>query len=134
MNMENAVLITGVSGGVGFSTAKLFLSKGYKVFGLDIVEPKESLEGLVFIKTDLRKLDDVKNAFEVVKKSECKLDSIVSTAGIYDLNSLVEMSEERFTKIFDINLFGVYRINKIFLPLLKHGSKIIITTTTTQLI
>ena len=125
MNMENAVLITGVSGGVGFSTAKLFLSKGYKVFGLDIVEPKEALEGLVFIKTDLRKLDDVKNAFEVVKKSECKLDSIVSTAGIYDLNSLVEMSEEDFIKIFDINVFSIYRVNKTFLPLLKEKGKVI---------
>jgi short-subunit dehydrogenase len=38
------------------------------------------------------------------------------------------MSEERFMKIFEVNLFGVARINKIFLPLLKKDSRILITT------
>ena len=44
------------------------------------------------------------------------------------LIALVEMSEERFSRIFDINLFGLYRLNKEFLPLLKKGSKIVITS------
>ena len=38
------------------------------------------------------------------------------------------MSEERFTRIFDINLFGIYRVNKIFKPMLSDGSRIIITS------
>lgn len=44
------------------------------------------------------------------------------------LNSLVEMSESDFKKIMDINLYGVYLMNKTFLPLLNKGSRIIITT------
>ena len=32
------------------------------------------------------------------------------------------------TKIFNVNFFGVYRVNKVFLPLLKQKSKIVITS------
>ena len=49
-------------------------------------------------------------------------------AGMYDLGSLVEMSEEQFLRIFDINVFSIYRLNKIFLPLLKEKGKIIVVS------
>ena len=121
----NAIVVTGVAGGVGFQVAKKFLSEGYKVFGLDINSPKEELDNLVYIKTDLRSELEVINAFNVVKESGLEINSIISTAGIYDLNSLVEMSEEDFIKMFDINVFAMYRVNKIFLPLLKEHGKVI---------
>ena len=38
------------------------------------------------------------------------------------------MSAESFKRIFDVNLYGVFLVNKTFLPLLKQGSRIIITT------
>ena len=38
------------------------------------------------------------------------------------------MDEKRFTRIFDINVFGVFRINQIFAPMLTKGSRIIITS------
>ena len=44
------------------------------------------------------------------------------------LDSLIEMENEDFERIFKINLFGVYLINKTFIPLLKNGSRIVITT------
>jgi len=34
------------------------------------------------------------------------------------------MNEEEFIRIFDINVFSLYRVNKIFLPLLDKGGKI----------
>ena len=44
------------------------------------------------------------------------------------LDSLVEMDRESFQKIFEVNLFGAFLVNKAFLPLLKKGSRIVITT------
>lgn len=119
--MEKVVLITGVSGGMGLATAKKFISNGYKVYGLDIVEPKEKLDNLSFIKTDLTKENEVISAKEKINE---RLDAIINTAGIYDLNSLIEISEEEFIKIFNINVFSIYRVNKIFLPLLKEKARI----------
>ena len=49
-------------------------------------------------------------------------------AGIYELNSLVEMNEEEFRRVFDINLMAAFRVNRIFLPLLGKGSRILVTT------
>ena len=44
------------------------------------------------------------------------------------LDSLFEIETKNFERIFNINLKGVFLINKIFKPLLLSGSKIIITT------
>ena len=120
-----AILLTGVSGGIGLEVAKKFLSEGYAVFGLDIKAPKDTLEGLTFIQTDLTKEKDVIAAFEQVKAQGIKFKDIICTAGIYDLNSLIEISEEDFIRTFDVNVFSIYRVNKIFLPLLEEGGKII---------
>lgn len=120
------IVLTGSSGGMGLATAKKLASEGYHIFALDIKAPIEKINNLKFIKTNLRDLKDIKHSFDEVKKITSEIDAIVSMAGIYDLNSLIEMSEEDFMKIFDINVFGVYRLNKIFVPLLKNKGKVII--------
>ena len=40
----------------------------------------------------------------------------------------MEMENERFERIFRVNTFGAHLVNRAFLPLLKSGSRIIITT------
>ena len=126
--MEKAVLITGVSGGMGLATAKKFIANGYHVFGLDINEPKEEIESLSFIKCDLTKEKEVIDSFNIIKEETKQLELIINTAGTYMLNSLVEISEEEFIKIFNINVFSIYRVNKTFLPLLKEKGKIIMVS------
>ena len=117
--MKN-VLITGSSGGMGLAVCRLFLENGYRVFGLDLFPAEEiNSGGFTFIQTDLTDYDSVKNAYEKVSGEVEKLDAILHFSGKYDLNSLIEISEKDFTDIFDVNLFGVYRVNKIFFPLLS---------------
>lgn len=121
------ILITGAYGGMGYPTVQKFKNAGYTVFALDkTVLPAE--ENVIPLQVDLTNPDSIQSAFKKVKSVTTKLDGIIHFAGIYMLNSLVEISEEDFEKIFKINLFGVYQINKIFLPMLSSGSKIIITT------
>ena len=127
MTEKKCVLITGVSGGMGRAAEKKLISEGFSVFGLDIKEPEET-PGLTFIKTDLTDASSVDEAFRKIEASGAKLDCIVNMAGIYDMNSLVEMSEEDFKKIFDVNVFASYRVNKTFLSLLSDGGRIIIVT------
>jgi NAD(P)-dependent dehydrogenase (short-subunit alcohol dehydrogenase family) len=122
------IVITGVSGGMGLETAIKYTSLGHRVYGLDIKAPSKKLDNFTFIKCDLTDEKDVKKAFDFVNKKETHIDSLISLAGIYDLNSLVEMSEEEFIRIFNINVFGIYRLNKYFLPLLNKNSKIFIVS------
>ena len=122
--MKYAVL-TGASGGMGLAIAKELTANGYYVFGLDIKKPETEFDNFEFIKANIRDQHDIEHAFKKINKSEIKLDAIISTAGIYDMNSLIEMSEEDFIKIFDINVFGIYRLNKTFVPILKEGGKVV---------
>ena len=122
------IVLSGVSGGMGLATAKELTKNGYYVFGLDIKEPSETIENLQFIKTNLREVESINNAFNEAKKVTNELEAIISMAGVYDLNSLIEISEEDFIRIFDINVFAIYRLNKTFVPLLKEKGKVIMVS------
>ena len=124
--MKN-ILVTGATGGMGKAICSLLSEKGYNVFGLDYRE--DELKGNVeFFKCDVTDMESVTEVFSKISEKVTRLDAVVHTAGIYNLDSLIEMSEESFERIFDINLFGVFRINKVFAPLMTKGSRIIITT------
>lgn len=121
------VLITGAYGGMGYAAAKAIAERGDTVFALD-KSVRTAEPNIIPVEADVTDADSVRRAFDFVKTQTDELFAILHFAGIYRLDSLVEMSEERFTEIFNINLFGAYRINKAFLPLLKQGSRIILTT------
>ena len=123
----NHILVTGAAGGMGRAICNRLKDYGYTVYGIDYREPETDL-GVKFYTCDVTKTDSITAVYEAIEKECTHLDAIVHTAGIYDLDSLIEMTEERFTRIFDINLFGIYRVNKIFKPMLSDGSRIIITS------
>lgn len=121
------ILVTGATGGMGKAICESLISKGYKVYGIDY-KKNDNIDSLEFFECDVTDTESVEAAFEKIKEQTGRLDGIVHTAGIYDMDSLIEMDEKRFIRIFDINVFGVFRINKIFAPLLTKGSRIIITS------
>jgi NAD(P)-dependent dehydrogenase (short-subunit alcohol dehydrogenase family) len=124
---KRSVLVTGARGGMGQATVKALRDKGYCVFALDKSEGVDE-ENIIHVKADITDENSVKAAFETVSGMTEGLFAIIHFAGIYMLDSLVEMESADFEKIFKINLGGVFLVNKIFLPLLDKGSRIIITT------
>ena len=122
-----SIVITGVSGGMGSAAAAQFLKKGFDVWGLDVKEPVHA-GGIRFVGCDLTDPVSVTEACSVILKEAGSVDAVIHMAGIYDLDSLIEMDEEAFRRIFEINLFGVYRLNRTILPMLKEGGRIVITT------
>ena len=122
-----SVLVTGASGGIGGAVCRRFAADGYTVFGLDLKEA-EPTDGVTFIRADLRDGGSVRAAAEAVRAKGAALDCIIHTAGVYELDSLFEIGEDAWRRIFDVNLTAVYLVNREFLPLLCPGGKIIITT------
>lgn len=125
--MKPSILITGAYGGMGRATARLLADAGFRVFALDKTV-SDGEENIIPVEADVTDENSVKNAFECVSKQTDELFGIIHFAGIYMLDSLVEMSGEDFERIFRINLGGAFLVNKTFLPLLRNGSRIVITT------
>ena len=125
--MKPSILITGAYGGMGKAAAKALQGRGFRVFALDkTVDAKE--ENILPIEADITDENSVKNAFRQICEQTDELFAVIHFAGIYMLDSLVEMASADFEKIFRINLGGAFLVNKIFLPLLKNGSRILIIT------
>ena len=121
------ILITGAAGGMGRASVSLFQKSGWRVFALDRVAIEET-ESVTPIVADLTDETSVQRAVMSVAQMTDKLDAIIHFAGVYMLDSLIEMPTEAYDRIFDINVRGVYLVNKYFLPFLKEGSRILITT------
>lgn len=122
-----SVLVTGAGGGMGQAAVQALKAQGYRVFALDVKEIAAE-DNIIPVWADLTSEESVLSAFTQVKSITESLDAIVHYAGIYMLNSLVEMETKEFHRIFDINLHGVFLINRVFLPLLQKNSRILITT------
>lgn len=124
--MKNVLLI-GACGGMGKSIANKLISNGYNVFGLDIKD-NPNIKNLNYYKCDITNKEQLHNVYNDIFNKVDNLYSIVFASGIYKMGSLLEISDEEMKKIVDINVLSVQRINKIFFPLLKRGSKIVIIT------
>ena len=122
-----SVLITGAAGGMGKAAVRLFCERGYRVFALDIKEVDLG-EDVIPIVTDVTSGESVVHAADEVGKYTDSLDAILHFAGVYMLDSLLEIEDAEFRRIFDINLRGVYLINKHFARFLHTGASILITT------
>ena len=121
------ILITGAFGGMGRATAAALAARGYRVFALDLTVG-EGEENIIPVQADVTDEASVASALLTVQSYTDSLFAILHFAGIYRLNSLVEMKSADFRQILEVNLTGAYLINRTFLPLLSRGSRILITT------
>lgn len=123
--MDKYVLLSGSNGGIGRHILSSLTTSGYKVISLDISDSNIKDMTTTFIKCDVTSKHDLEKAFKKISKITSKLDAIINTVGIFKMESIIEGSEEDFRKIFDINFFGIYSLNKMMFPLLQKGSKIV---------
>lgn len=125
--MANYV-ITGAGGGMGATLCRRLTDEGHRVWGLDCVPPPEIPGGESFLTADVTDTASLRAAFERVRQEAGFLNGIVHAAGVYDLDSLVEMPEEEYLHDFEVNVFGAFRVNRLFLPLMEKGSRIVMIT------
>lgn len=125
VNANRSVLLIGAGGGMGSACARMLLRDGFRVIGLDR-EGANVPEGAEFLPVDVTDPDSVQSVCDALQGVE--LDAIAYMAGVYDMDSLIEIDEARMRRIFEINLFGAYRAAKAFAPRLKPGGRVVLVT------
>ena len=72
--------------------------------------------------------ESVAKAARLIAASCPGLDAVLHMAGRYTMDSFIEIAPETLENMLSVNLMGVYRVDREFLPLLRQaGGRIIIT-------
>ncbi len=114
-------VITGAMQGIGAGVSSALAKHGAHVVLTDISEKvSETAEGIdgsaSSMIMDVTNTHQVTSVFEEVIKRHGKVDILVNNAGIYPRKKLVEMDEEYMHKMFDINVYSMFRCSKAVLP------------------
>jgi NAD(P)-dependent dehydrogenase (short-subunit alcohol dehydrogenase family) len=129
------VLITGANGGFGALTVKTLLSQGHEVVATvrnAQTKNKEAADELASLGAKIVELDvtdDESVSSGVAQAIEAMggLDVVINNAGVGVLGIQEQFTIEDFKRLFDINVFGVQRVNRAALPHLRaQGSGLLI--------
>lgn len=112
--MQN-ILITGCSSGLGLALTKLYLKKGFKVYGIARHKPDINHKNFIFKICDLSKLSSVKKSLsKFIHKIE-KIEYVYLNAGtLGKIESMTKLKSKEIKQTLDLNVFA----NKELLDLL----------------
>jgi len=126
--MEKTILVTGASSGFGRLTAETLSKSGHKVFaGFRSAEGArkqiadelmaKNIEILMVDVTDQASVDTA--IVQLLEKSGNKLDVVVNNAGMASAGLSEAFTAEQARDLFEVNVFGVQRVMRATLPVLR---------------
>ena len=106
------ILITGASSGIGLAVAQMFAQAGYTVYAASRKCEETTAGNIINIRMDVCDEDSVLRASDIIKD----VGIILHCAGMGIAGAAEDTPEEAVRRQFDVNYFGVLRVNRVFLP------------------
>jgi len=115
--MNKVVIVTGAANGIGRGIAAAYTENGAKVVIADVDEAagiqteSEFIQmgsEILFVKTDVKKEDDIVNLMKTAKKIYGRIDVLINNAGKGLFKSLYEVTVEEWDDIIQTNLRSVF--------------------------
>jgi NAD(P)-dependent dehydrogenase (short-subunit alcohol dehydrogenase family) len=131
--MNKVVLITGSSTGFGRATAELLGRHGYTVFAtmrdsagrnsahreaLELLASNENIP-IHVIEMDVSNDASVSAATEQILARAGRIDVVINNAGVAALGITEAYTVQKVQKLFEVNFFGVVRVNRAVLPAMR---------------
>ena len=127
--LNKVALITGSASGFGKGMAERFTKEGAKVAIIDInIEAAKSLskklgKNTIAIYCDVTKVEDIEKAVNLTIEKLGTIDIVINNAGWTHLNQpMLEVDEETFKKVYDINVFSIFHMIKSIIPIWRELS------------
>lgn len=118
--MRKTVLITGCSSGFGKALCRAFSMKGYYV-----IASARNLTKLSDVTADLKVVIDVtdeisiQNAIRTIIQKAGRIDVLINNAGYSVRSAVEEIDVEAMQKMYEVNVFGILRVMKQVLPIMR---------------
>src|SRR5919112_2587895 len=126
---EKIAVITGCSSGIGFETSLLLARKGFYTFAtmrnlnksqkINDIAKKENIP-LKVVPLDVTDEKSVKDAIRQIKDESTKIDVLVNNAGYGVMGAVEDLSLDEFRSQFETNFFGVIRVTKEVIPIMRN--------------
>lgn len=115
--MEQVIVVTGGSRGIGAATARLAATRGYRVclvwrsgrLAAEAVVEQIQAEGgiAIAVQADVAQAEDVDALFRAVDQALGRIDVLVNNAAVLEHQSVLEaITQDRLQRIFSVNAIG----------------------------
>ena len=119
--MKKTAIITGAVGGIGYATVEKFNKEGYAIVAMDIApsevanEKFANMSNIIYVKGNLASGEDRANLVKAALDTYGRIDALVNVAGVAPKvrNDILEMTEESYDFVMDINLKGTFFLTQL---------------------
>jgi NAD(P)-dependent dehydrogenase (short-subunit alcohol dehydrogenase family) len=130
MSTPKAILVTGASSGIGAAIAARLAEDGHTVFGTHRAPPGKSASGIEMLELDVRSEDSARRCVEAfLQRNGGRVDVLVNNAGYLVAGAIEEVSLEQAQEQFQTNYFGVVRMVRAVLPVMRAQKSGLLATT-----
>ena len=113
---KKVVVITGGTSGIGLHTARVLEEKGCCVYELSRRE--NGTDAAIHIQADVTDEEQVRRAIQQIADREKHIDIVINNAG-FGISGAIEYTDtEEAKRQFDVNFFGMVRVNRTVLPIM----------------
>ncbi|WP_300027394.1 SDR family oxidoreductase [uncultured Maribacter sp.] len=116
------IIVTGTSRGIGFELSKLLADAGHKVLALSRNDKPiknldhDNIETFAF---DVSSIEDRNRLSGFLNEKNASVLALINNAGKLINKPFLELTEEEFKSVYDVNVFGVAAMTRLIIPFMN---------------